>query len=346
MRSQGVLVLFGSGESSPSGQKIHRNVFSTLPFSQNIAILETPAGFQPNSSFVANEIARVFQILLSEFVNSVTVIPARKKGTEESPDNAELLRDLDNASYIFLGPGSPTYAAAQLACSKALRKIGERWQDGATIALSSAAAIAFGRYVLPVYEIYKAGEELHWEEGLNFFESIGLSLTIVTHWNNKEGGKDLDTRFCYMGKDRFDTLLELLPKGTIVLGIDEHTAVIVDPKQDYFFVEGKGTATLFINGKQTVFSPKETYAIQSLKDGKIRTVARKRITPLHVKKKQHDKRPVGVTDLPKELSLLFQKRKVAKKRRDFTTSDSIRKTFEKQGYSIEDTKNGQEVYNK
>lgn len=45
---------------------------------------------------------------------------------------------------------------------------------------------------LPVYEIYKAGEDVHVRKGLNFFADFGLSLSFIP-WNNTDGGAELDT---------------------------------------------------------------------------------------------------------------------------------------------------------
>jgi len=50
---------------------------------------------------------------------------------------------------------------------------------------ASAAAIAVSRHALPVYEIFKVGEDLHWKLGLDLFGQYGLDLTIVTQWNNR-----------------------------------------------------------------------------------------------------------------------------------------------------------------
>jgi hypothetical protein len=67
------------------------------------------------------------------------------------------------------------------------------------LAFASAASIAVGRYALPVYEIYKVGADLHWVDGLDLFRVFGWELAIVPHWNNREGGDDLDTSRCFMG---------------------------------------------------------------------------------------------------------------------------------------------------
>ena len=49
---------------------------------------------------------------------------------------------------------------------------------------SSAATLAASRWTLPIYEIYKAGSDLYWQQGLDFFGAYGLSLILVSHWNN------------------------------------------------------------------------------------------------------------------------------------------------------------------
>lgn len=264
MKKFGRLIIFGSGETLDTGRKIQRLVLREFANKQRIAILETPAGFQPNSNLVAKEIAHLFEHSLAEFVENVSIIPARKKGTPESPDNKAILSPLTSADYIFLGPGSPTYTVFQLENSIALKMIIERWRDGATLVLSSAAAIAFGEHCLPVYEIYKAGFDLYWEKGLRVLREVLPPLTIVTHWNNKEGGDKLDTSHCYMGRDRFKKLVTLLPKGTPILGIYEHTAVIFDFTAHSFSIEGVGNISLLKNSTIKLFKRGFVYDIDAL----------------------------------------------------------------------------------
>src|SRR6185436_3065806 len=127
-------------------------------------------------------------------------LPARKRDTPFSPDNAELTYPLLQAHLIFLGPGSPTYAVRQLEQTRAWHRLMARCRTGTTLVLASAAALAIGAYTLPVYEIYKVGEDLHWHRGLDFFGGLGLPLVFVPHWDNAEGGADLDTSCCFMGQ--------------------------------------------------------------------------------------------------------------------------------------------------
>jgi hypothetical protein len=114
--------------------------------------------------------------------------------------------------------------------------------------LASAAAIALGVYALPVYEIYKVGEELHWKVGLDFFGAFGLSLVFVPHFNNQDGGEELDTSRCFMGQSRFARLMELLPPELNVVGIDEKTALLIDLQAGACQVSGLGGVTLLHTG--------------------------------------------------------------------------------------------------
>ncbi len=83
----GLVVLFGSGETSASGRKVHDWVFGRLTPPIRVAVLETPAAFQPNSGQVAEQLAEFVRLHLQNYKPQVTVVPARKRGTPFSPDH-------------------------------------------------------------------------------------------------------------------------------------------------------------------------------------------------------------------------------------------------------------------
>ena len=261
----GLIALFGSGETSSSGRKVHDYLFQRLPTPVRVAILETPAGFQPNSDVVAGKIKQFLEHSLQNFRPEVTLVPARKKGTPLSPDNPEIVEPIRLSDYVFAGPGSPSYTTKQLEGSLAYSLALERHSEGATLALASAAAIAFGTWTLPVYEIFKVGSDLHWLPGLGLFAPYGLELAIITHWNNREGGKELDTSHCYMGSERFSRLRAMLPPSTTVLGVDEHTAVVFDLAAEQCTVLGVGAATIERGGRSATFASGESFAVAELR---------------------------------------------------------------------------------
>ena len=57
--------------------------------------------------------------------------------------------------------------------------------------------------------------------------AAGIRAAIIPHYDNNEGGTH-DTRFCYLGERRLSAMEKDLPEGAFVLGIDEHTACVLD----------------------------------------------------------------------------------------------------------------------
>ena len=152
-----------------------------------------------------------------------------------------------------MGPGSPTYAVRQLAGSLAWYRLIARHRIGA--ALASAAVISVSAWALPVYEIYKAGHDLSWQPGLDLFGAYGQKLVFVPHWNNAEGGVELDTSCCFMGRGRFEALAAMLPPDVTVVGIDEHTALAVDLADGAAEVMGAGDVTVLHPDGTRAFAP-------------------------------------------------------------------------------------------
>lgn len=236
------LVIFGSGEIAPSAVKIHEFILQNLNKEDiSIAIVTTPAGFQPNVKTVHEEITQFFIKHLQNFHPQVKIVYANTWGEAE---NQEIIQPIDEADYIFIGPGSPTYAVKNLKNTFLYQKIIEKVKKGASLGTASAASIAFSKFALPVYEIYKAGSPLYWEEGLNLYSEFFRPLTIIPHFNNNEGGRKNDTSRCFIGRERFERLMKMLPPNEEAWGIDEHTAIIIDTQTKDFFTMGKGKSHL------------------------------------------------------------------------------------------------------
>ncbi len=336
--SAGNIILFGSGESSPIGAEILRKFFSSKEELQTISIVETPAGFQPNSDQVATDIADFYYASLKEFINQITVIPARAKHTHFSPDNEDILQPLIESNFIFLGPGSPTYAVRQLRQSIAFKKMVDQWQKGTTLAFSSAAAIAMGTYTLPVYEIYKAGHDLYWVEGLEFFHNIGIDISVIAHWNNTDGGEKHDTSRCYMGQTRFERLRKLITPNAPILGIDENTALIIDVITNSCTVLGRGSVTLLKNNEIFILEKNVYYSLNLLRKG-INGVGTAFLTSKKIVQERK-----STEEIPKEIQELVEKRQKARVNKDYKLADTIREELFNKGYQIEDTPSGLKVY--
>ena len=261
--SPGPIVLFGSGETSPSGRKVFDRVLRHLPMRPRLALLETPAGFELNSAQVIGRVGEFLVHRLQNYQPQIEIVAARQRGTPFSPDDPHIVAPLLSADLIFMGPGSPSYAVRQLRDSLAWQYLLARHRLGAALVLASAAAIAVSTVSLPVYEIYKVGEDLHWKEGLDFFAAYGLHLVFVPHWNNIDGGAELDTSHCFMGEERFSRLMAMLPAELTVVGLDEKTALLIDPESGHCQVVGAGGVTLIHTGHLHKRSPLARAAEQS-----------------------------------------------------------------------------------
>lgn len=340
----GPVAFFGSGETAPNGRKVFKALLERLPPSPKISLLETPAGFELNSPEVAGNIAEFLEHHLQNYNPQTTLIPARKRGTHYSPEDPEILRPLLTSDMIFMGPGSPSYAIRQLQGSLAWEYVLARHHLGAGIALASASTIAISSYALPVYEIYKVGEDIHWLEGLDLFSCYNLSLVFIPHWNNNEGGESLDTSRCFMGKARFHPLKGMLPEGQTILGIDEHSGLIMDFDTETCCVIGLGTVTIqkgetekkIPAGKRFSISELGTYTIPSIPGGVSKQTWKHALEMDERGKKE--KREPGV-----EVKQLLEKRKEARDKQDWETSDSLREQIHQLGWEVRDTPNGQEL---
>ena len=338
----GPILLFGSGETLPSSGKAYEHLAKGLEKKPSISILETPAGFEPNSEMVANNIRDFLVRRLQNYDPQVNLIPARKKGTLFSPDNPEILFPLMRSNWLFMGPGSPTYAVNQLRDSLAYLYIKSAHLLGASMTLASAAVLAMSTHTLPVYEIYKVGEDLHWKDGLDYFSIFGLKLVFIPHWNNSDGGTELDTSRCFMGKSRFKILMDRLPGDVIIIGIDEQTALCFDfhiPSSCQVF--GKGNMTIIKSSKERLISNGQELSLAELEGFHLPNIDDH--IPAELKKQFLDSATESGVKLPDEIRELVAAREEARENKDWKASDELRGTIESRGWAVKDTPNGPDI---
>jgi hypothetical protein len=333
----------GSGETSLAGGRVFESLARVLPTPLRVAVLETPAGFELNSDRVAGRVADFLALRLQNYRPEIAVIPARKRGTAASPDDPVITAPLLRADLMFMGPGSPTYAVRQLANSLGWRRLIARHRVGATLALASAAVISVSALALPVYEIYKAGLDLHWQPGLDLFGDYGLKLVFVPHWNNAEGGPELDTGRCFMGRSRFDALLAMLPPDATVVGIDEHTALAADLDTGTAEVMGAGDVTVLQAGAERRFEPGGGFSLAEF--GPFRWPEPDAGLPPEVWAEalavaEEDE---ATTTAPAEVWALVAERQAARARRDWAASDALRARIAALGWGVKDTPSGAQV---
>jgi hypothetical protein len=259
----------GSGELAPTMVKVHRAILERLgPRPVPALLLDTPFGFQENADELSSRVVAYFH----ESLQTPIAIAHMRGGAISEPSGIdkdffaqeELTTLLRESRYVFAGPGSPTYALSIWRPSIVPQMLIEKVTRGGAVTFASAAALTLGAFTVPVYEIYKVGAEPHWESGLDVLSAIGLRVAVVPHYNNAEGGTH-DTRFCYLGERRLALMEQMLPEDAFVLGIDEHTACIIDVDQETVSVEGLGELTIRKAGRSETFMHDSSIPLDALK---------------------------------------------------------------------------------
>ncbi len=339
--SYGLITLLGSGETSLAGGRIFESVARRLPCPLQISALETPAGFELNSSQVIRRVTDFLQARLKNYLPQISIIPARKRGTVDSPDDPAILSPLASADLIFMGPGSPTYAVRQLKDSLAWDLVRARERCGAALVFASAATIAIGRWCLPVYEIYKVVQDVFSTPGLDLFADFGLKLSFIPHWNNSDGGAELDTSHCFIGTERFEHWRATLPPDEVVIGLDEHTGLTFDFTQQKCLIQGQGSVTLVKENSIEMYCAKREFPMSRLGDLHFDEPISKGVSDQAWK--LATTAPQEIKELPpQEIMNLFQARNKARDQKDWKTSDQLRDQIEELGWQVQD-KPGEQV---
>jgi hypothetical protein len=338
----GPIAFLGSGETSLAGGRIFEHLARQIPAPLRIAILETPAGFELNSAQVAGRVGDFFKTRLSNFRPEVDVIPARKRGTLFSPDDPEILAPLLHANLIFMGPGSPTYAIRQLKDSLAWDMLRARHRMGATLVFASAATVAISQWSLPVYEIYKVGMDVHAVPGLDLFAGFDVPLSFIPHWNNAEGGADLDTSRCFVGMERFDEWCRQLPDDHTTLGLDEHTGIIFDFVKRECVVMGVSSISLVRTCDPEMFPAGSRIPLAEIGPFHLPDPLSSGISSEAWEMVVNAPPPASVTEEapPSEVLSLAQARQEARARKDWAAADEYRHKILALGWTVQDTPDG------
>lgn len=257
-----LLVIMGSGETSPTMSKVHRRLLAEVGSPPAPAVLlDTPYGFQENAADISSKAVEYFAQSVGQTIEVATF---RSAAADDVVERETTLTTLRESAYVFAGPGSPSYALTQWSGSEVPLILADKLSMGGCVTFASAAACTVGAFALPVYEIYKVGQSPHWLDGLNLLEAAtGLGAALVPHYNNAEGGNH-DTRFCYMGERRLSAMERMLPDGVFVLGVDEHTAAIFDLDAGTVSIAGLGAVTVRRAGASETLATGESAPIAQL----------------------------------------------------------------------------------
>ena len=144
-------------------------------------------------------------------------------------EREDLAAEVRAARFVYLGGGSPLHLRSVLKESEVWDALVAAWNDGATVAGSSAGAMVLtDPMVDPRGGAYTLG--------------LGLCqpLAVIPHF----GG---------WTQEKTHRTLELAPKGVPVVGLPERSAIIRDPDGTWR-AAGVGVAPVYVDGKPGALS--------------------------------------------------------------------------------------------
>jgi cyanophycinase-like exopeptidase len=240
-----VLSIMGSGETAPTMVTTHQELLALLPADSRAVLVETPYGFQENATEISERTVDYFRRRVGR---DLMAIGPRTPSDRDGAAWASTIATLQAAHYVFAGPGSPTYALDQWRGTAFADVLDAKLRHGGIVTFASAAAVGLGRMAVPVYEIYKVGRAPTWVPGLDLMAAAGIDAAVIPHFDNAEGGTH-DTRFCYLGARRLDIMERQLNADVLVVGVDEHTALLLDLDAGTATVRGRGGVTIRRGGQ-------------------------------------------------------------------------------------------------
>jgi len=250
---RGLIVVMGSGETAPSMVTVHQRALARVPKEIPAVLLDSPYGFQGNADDLTVRTLGHFR----ERVGRELVVASFRSAAAAADQltHEKALALLRAAGWAYAGPGSPSYTLRTWAGTPMADLLTGVVERGGVLTFSSAAALTLGVATVPVYEIYKVGEEPRWLDGLDLLgRLVGLRAALIPHWDNAEGGTH-DTRFCYLGESRLHRMEAELAEGTCVVGVDEHTALLLDLEAKIASVTGRGRVVVRLGGVEVLSLP-------------------------------------------------------------------------------------------
>ena len=138
----------------------------------------------------------------------------------EDANNPDLVKQIEGSALMYLSGGDPHYLAETLMGTLVWDAIVENWQSGASLAGCSAGAMVLSSHI-PNFRLLKGSATA----GLNLLPEI----RVIPHFN----------KFFKWIPESAAKLLLHVPDGSILIGVDELTAIVKRSGDDDWVVYGE-----------------------------------------------------------------------------------------------------------
>lgn len=222
----GAIALIGSGEFSAAVESIDRELLAATGRRRpRVVILPAMRSGKDDLSFRRwAEMGREHFTALGAEVEPVHL---RSRGDAEDDLNA---RAVGEADLVYLAGSAADFLCRTLEGSPLARALQETHRRGGVIAGCSAGAVALGQHRL------KARRRLIWPFGVRPALGIVPGIAVFPRYDARPEVLNL-------------LFILRVPRGTVVLGIDQETAVVGDGRN--WQVQGSGRVTIWRGRRRT-----------------------------------------------------------------------------------------------
>ena len=228
--------LLGSGEFEPWSADVDRWLLQRAGASGPVLIFPTASAAEGDEVFDAW--ARMGMAHFQGLGVESEVVPLKTRGDAE---RQEFRAKLDGASVVYFSGGNPAYLSRVLEGTPFWKSLKAKLEDGLAYAGCSAGVACLG-------ETAPDSSSMELEK---IFSHAGLRL-----FPNTDFGPHWDALDSFVPGLR-QTIIERVPPGRRLLGIDERTAVVGDGTT--WSVVGAGAAHLYRDGSTQEFPAGSTF---------------------------------------------------------------------------------------
>ncbi len=172
-----------------------------------------------------------------------------------------------------------------------------------------------------------------------------MQLSFIPHWNNAEGGDDVDTSRCFVGMERFAAWCDSLPPDNTTVGLDEHTGLIIDFEKRTCQVNGVSSVSLVRECDPRMYPAGATFPLGEL--GSFRPVENIRAgIPDAVWELASAAQARADFNPDAEVLALLEKRRKARSSHNWAESDRLREDIAARGWNVQDNKDDQQLLKK
>jgi cyanophycinase len=200
----GPVALVGAGEFLPSMATFDADLLAATGVARpRVAIL--PTASYPDGEAVFQRWAALGVTHFAELGAEVEPVLVRDRPDADDPAAAQAIGEAD---LVYLSGGKPAYLVGALGGTAVGRALSAAHERGAVLAGCSAGAMALAAFAFD-FRVRLVPFPLRWRSGLGFARGV----SVVPHYD--------------AWPEPFSALIAFqAPRGAVVLGIDEDTAVV------------------------------------------------------------------------------------------------------------------------